>query len=602
MHYNTFSKKKFSDGFSLVEVVVSVAVLTVLVVSVYGAYISIFNVVSTSRAKIEAISLVNEQLEIVRNMPYSDVGISGGIPNGKLTHIQNLVRNSTSYAVTTTVRNYDDPFDGTLGGTPNDLSPADSKVVEIDVTCATCKNFKPMIVTTRVSPKNLETASTNGALFIRVFDANGNPVTEANVHVENHAVNPAITIDDVTNNSGVLQIVDAPPGVNAYEITVTKAGYSTDKTYTATINNPNPTKPHATVVLQQVTQTSFIIDKLSSFSVTSSSDTCAPVPGIDFSLTGAKLIGTLPSVYKYSQNKITDSNGALSLSNLEWDSYTFANIDTAYDLVGISPISPVSLTPNSGQNVLLIVTAKNPKTLLITVKDSVTSLPLSGVSVELVGTTGFDSTKITGQGFLGQTDWSGGGGQATSTDPTKYLSSDGNIENQNPVGDVVLKSIFGDYVPSGTLTSSTFDIGSQVNFQQINWNPVDQPVQTGSPNVRLQIATNNDTVTWNFTGPDGTASTYYTVSNKNISASNNGKQYIRYKIFLDTALSTSTPNISDVSFTFTSLCTPPGQVFFTGLSSDTYTMHLTKTGYISQDVTVPINSSWTSQEIIFVPS
>ncbi|HCH59851.1 MAG TPA: hypothetical protein DEV73_04550 [Candidatus Zambryskibacteria bacterium] len=225
---------------------------------------------------------------------------------------------------------------------------------------------------------------------------------------------------------------------------------------------------------------------------------------------------------------------------------------------------------------------------------------MSDVSVTLTKT-GFSANGITGRGFLGQTDWSLGSGQATSTDLSMYFSSDGNIENQNPVGDVLLKKIFDDYVPSGNLTSSSFDTGATSNFQQINWNPIDQPVSTGNPNVRIQIATNSDGGVWNFTGPDGTASTYYTNADRNIFSGNNGNRYLRYKLYLDSAVTTATPNISDIFFTFTTSCTPPGQISFSGLSSGTYSLHLEKSGYVTQDVSVPVSVSWVSKEIVFVP-
>lgn len=597
-------KKSTKKGFSLVELLVGTAVFLVIVVSVYGAYKSVFNVVYTSRAKIEAVSLINEQLEIVRNLPYSDVGVSGSIPNGTLAHSQTLVRDQYTYDVTTTVRNYDDPFDGTLGGTPNDLSPADSKVVEIEIDCDLCKNFTPMVVTTRVSPKNLETASTNGALFVKVFDANGNPVPDADVHIENNTVSPPIVIDDVTNVNGMLQVVDAPPGVNAYEITVSKPGYSTDKTYASTAGNPNPSKPHATVVLQQVTQVSFVIDQLSTFAVSSVTDSCSPVGSVDFELAGSKVIGTSPDVLKYEENKATDGSGSLTINDIEWDTYSITGIDSTYDLIGVNPILPVNVTPDSSQNIQLIVAPKDPDTLLVTVKDNVTGLPLSGVTVELVGS-GVDTTKVTGQGFFGQTDWSGGSGQATTTSDTgdtEYLASDGNIENSSPAGDIELKNVFGSFVASGVLTSSAFDTGTASNFQQVNWTPSGQPVGTGDPNVRVQIATNNDGGTWDYKGPDGTSGTYYTTASPNINAINNGNRYLRYKIFLDTATTTATPNVSDISFTYTSACTPPGQVSFSGLASGTYTIHLSKTGYASQDIDINVSSGWQSQQVIFIPN
>ena len=245
---------------------------------------------------------------------------------------------------------------------------------------------------------------------------------------------------------------------------------------------------------------------------------------------------------------------------------------------------------------------KNSKTLLITVKDGATSLPLSGVTVELEGSSGYDVTKITGVGFIGQTDWSGGSGQATSTDVTQYLSSDGNIETQDPVGDIELKKFFGDYSTSGTLTSSSFDTGSASNFQSVIWNPTSQPVAVGTPNIRVQIATNNDGGTWDYLGPDGTTGTYYTMSNQNIFSGSSGNRYVRYKVYFDTASTTSTPNLSDISFTFTSNCTPPGQVWFQGLSTGSYTIHLSKTGYASQDINISIDSAWQSQDVTLIPS
>lgn len=595
------SKKNKKNGFSLVELIVGVTVFTIICISVYSAYSSIFDVVYSSRAKLNTVDLINEQLEIARNLPYVDVGIVGGIPNGKIPHIQTLVRGGNNFSVTTTVRNVDDPFDGTLGGVPNDLSPADFKIVEVEVDCPSCKNFETISVTTRVAPKNLETASTNGALFIKVFDANGDPVADADVHVVNTQVTPNIVIDDVTNTAGMLQIVDATPGVNAYNITVSKSGYSTDQTELPNINNPNPSKPPATVTIQQVTQLSFIIDRISTFNVSSVTQTCSPVAGIDFNLKGTKLIGVIPDVLKYNEDKVTNGSGLLTIGSLEWDSYVFSLTDGTYDLIGVSPVSPINLLPSSTQSVQLVVAPKNPRTLLVFVTDGATGLPLSDVDVT-ISKVGFTSvTNSTGQGFINQTDWSSGSGQATSTDLTKYYSSDGNIDDDSPVGDIVLKKLLDDYLPSGILESSSFDVGSPSNFQKIQWNPTDQPVDTGVPNVRLQIATNNDGGVWNFTGPDGTSGTYYTVGNQNINAINNNKQYLRYKIFLDTASTTFTPNISNVSFTFTSLCTPPGQVLFDALPSGTFNLHFSKTGYIDQDVSVDVNSPWQSLGVVMLP-
>lgn len=593
--------KNKNKGFTLVELIVGVSVFLVLIVGVYNAYQSIYGVVSMSRYKIAGIDLANEKFEIIRNLPYSSVGISGGIPNGVLTHIENISRDGQTFTVTTTVRNIDDPFDGTLGGSPNDLSPADSKLAEVEITCQSCKNFKPIILSTRVSPKNLETASTNGALFVRVLDSNGNPVSDANVHIVNNTVSPNITIDDVTNNSGILAIVDAPPSVNSYQITVTKSGYSTDSTASSTVSNPNPTNPHATVVLQQVTTKSFIIDSLSSMNFNSLTSVCSPVSSVSFNLKGSKKIGTSPDIYKYDNNLTTNSSGVLSITNLEWDTYSIELNSSSYELRGINSFLPIQLLPGANQDVNLIVGAKTPNTVLVVVKDGATSLPVSGATVELISGASTISSRVTGKGFLGQTDWSGGSGQATSSNETMYESSDGNLQINSPVGDLKLRSVFGNYQSDGYLTSSAFDTGGSSNFNDIVWTPYDQPTSTGPSSVRFKIATNDDGGDWDFKGPDGTAGTYYDLSDRNINSINDNKRYLKYRVYLHTDDTSFTPNISDVAFTFTSSCSPSGQVYFNGLSNQTYTLRVSKIGYETQDIVFTANTSWQMKEITLLP-
>lgn len=590
-------------GFTLIEVVIGATLFALIGVSVYQGYTTILTLVSASRAKIAATDLINEQLELIRNLPYQDVGVVGGIPSGLIPNIQAINRDGSLFTVTTTIRNIDDPFDGVIGGAPNDLSPADYKLVQIDLACSNCKNFSTMDVSTRVAPKNLETASTNGALFVRAIDANGQPIVNAQVHIENNAISPPVVIDDVTGIDGSLQIVDAPPGNNAYEITVTKSGFTTDKTYATSTGNPTPTKPHATVLLQQVTQISFIIDQVSTVNVSTLTGTCTPVSGISFSMKGTKLLGTDPDVYKYDNTFVTGGSGLSSLPNVEWDTYSLVVNTAGYYLAGVNPLLPVTVLPGATQNINLILTNDTPSHLLVTVKDSATLLPVSGATVTLTKS-GYSNELLTGRGYLQQTDWSGGGGQSDFLDSTKYFSSDGQMDSLNPTGELKLNNIFGVYVPSGELISSTFDTGTTSNFNQISWNPTSQPPAVGTPNVRFYFASslaNNASTTWSFLGPDGTGSTYYDVSNTNINSVHNNDRYFRYKLLFNTASSTFTPIISDVSTTFTSECIPPGQVFFSGLSTGTSTITVNKAGYAQSQIDIDISGNSNQQEIILFP-
>ncbi len=593
-------------GFSLVELIVGSALFAMIAVGVYQAYASLTMLISASRVKVTATDLLNEQFELIRNLPYDKVGIAGGLPVGVLNHIDTYPRDNGTFTITRTIRSIDDPFDGMIGSSPNDLSPADYKLVELEVSCAGCKNFAPISVTTRVSPKNLETASSNGALFVRVFDANGQPVQNADVHIVNSKATTTITIDDVTDNQGMLQIVDAPPGNTAYHIVVSKTGYTSDQTYATSTGNPHPTKPDATVVLQQVTQVSFVIDRVSTIQVSTMTSSCVPVPNVPFTIVGTKLIGTLPDVPKFSQNLTTNGSGEKTISNIDWDTYAMTIGSGSYHLAGVNPLLPFAVLPNAIQNVQLIVTNEDPAHLLVTVKDTATQLPLSGATVTL-SSGSFNRSLVTGRGFLSQTDWSGGSGQSTMVDQTRYASSDGNIATGNPAGEFKLSNIFGVYASSGEIISSTFDTGTTSNFSQISWSPVGQPVQTGASPVRFQFATastSDSGGSWNFLGPDGTNGTYYSSSNTNISSVHSGDRYFRYKGYLQTASTTYSPNVADVAVTVTSACTPPGQVLFTDLSGGTYTLTVDLSGYTQWQgqITIPNDASYLQQEVLLNPS
>ncbi len=588
-------------AFTLVEVLVGSAVFLIIALAAYNAYISLFNLVNLSQYKVMAVALANEQFEIARNMPYSDVGIINGIPSGKIPSSQTLVRGGVTFDVDAIVRNIDLPFDGQIGSTTNDTSPADNKLVQITVSCATCENMKPFTVTGQVAPKNLETLSTNGALFIRVFDANGQPVQGASVYVENVATTTTtIIIEDVTDATGMLRLIDVPPGTQAYRIIVTKDGYSTDRTYPAGgSGNPTPAKPDATVLVQQVTQMSFAIDVLGSLDVSSVTPLCTAVPSFDFSLKGSKLLNSGGAdVLKFSQNLITDAGGELSLPSMEWDTYTVTPTDGSYDLAGLNPLNPVTINPGVAQALQLILIPKDPHSLLVTVRDSSTQLPISGATVELSG--GASGTQVTGKGFINQTDWSGGSGQSVYADETMYAGDNGFVDTDGSPGTIQLSNAFGSYNADGMLESSTFDTGSISNFYSLVWSPTNTSAST-SVAFQIATATTSSPASWNYVGPDGTAATYYTTSDTPIHSVHNGDRYLRYKVYLHTDDSTITPTISDVAFTFTSSCTPPGQVVFSGLSAGSYHVTITKTGYATFDQDVTMGSGWQEVQAVMAP-
>lgn len=594
--YRKFFYVRRNRGLSYIETIISVGIFAAVSLMLYTTYSRVLIVARAAQARVNAIALADEQFEIARNLPFSQVGTVGGIPSGVMQHVQLLTKGGMLFIATTTVRNIDQPFDGTAGGAPNDLSPADSKLVEIDINCISCTRFRPLVLTTWVGPLNLEGSSTNGALFVKVIDAAGLAIQGADVYIDASAT-PTVNISDVTDAGGMLQLIDAPPANQAYHISVSKAGYSSEQTYGAPTTT-NPVKPHATIAAQTVTQLTFAIDRTANLDFSTVLPSCAVVPNVNLHINGAKLIATGPNILKYDKWTKTNASGALSLSGIEWDTYAIAATSSSYELAGVTPLQPVAIAPGATQNIQIVMAPKNPSSVLITVKDTGTGLPVTGATVTLEKG-GVSTVKTTGRGYLSQTDWAGGSGQSLFTASDQYASDDARVDISSVPGQVSLASTVGLYQPNGTLFSSTFDTGSASNFYQFTYQPTAQPVLTGATPVQFQIATGNSTSSWTYLGPDGTAATYYNSTTTDFAAINNGRRYLRYKMRLSTASTLFTPSVSDIQFTFTSACVPPGQVIFQGLTNGTYNITVQRGGNsINDTVTVAANSWQEKQESI----
>ncbi len=433
-----FPKKnhRHQKGFTLIETLVGSVIFVVIALSAYKAFGVLMDAVTISQAKLSATTLANEKFEIIRNLPYTDVGIVAGLPVGKIQRNQTAVRDNYSFDIQTTIRSVDNPFDGTIGGNPSDTSPADYKLIDLDLTCSNCKTLTPLSFTTLVAPHSLETASANGALFIRVFDASGIPIPSVSVHIVNTQTNPDTVIDETTDNAGWIKIVDAPPGINAYNLIATKSGFTTDQTYPIDgAAGATPINPDATVVVQQVTQASLLIDRISSLNVSTVNNTCAALPNINFSITGTKLIGT-PAVLKYpTQNFITNTSGIYEFSNLEWDAYSVLLASSSYDLAGANPLPSFSINPNENINLQMIAVPHINNALLVSVEDS-SGNAIDGASVQLQKSD-FDETKTTNSlpcATPGQVFWNGLANDTytLTVSKTGYQVSVNNSVNMSP--------------------------------------------------------------------------------------------------------------------------------------------------------------------------
>lgn len=253
---------KRQKGFTFIETLVGVFVLMVIMIGLYGAFQLGFKVVAQSKARVTATALANQKIELAWNFPYNQVGTVGGIPAGNIPETEIVVRNNVEYTIKTTIGYIDDQFDGVA---PEDTLPNDYKRVKVKVSWLGFLADQ-IILITDVTPQGLETIEDGGNLLISVFDALGGPIPQANINIINDQVDPLINTNYQTNDQGQYLVVGAPSSTAAYQITITKPDYSTDRTY-GTDEITNPEKPDTTIIENKLTEASFSIDLLSNLTV-----------------------------------------------------------------------------------------------------------------------------------------------------------------------------------------------------------------------------------------------------------------------------------------------------------------------------------------------
>ena len=589
-------------GFSLIESLVAIAIFVLLAGVVYQAFFLTYKDAALNWQNTTISSLARQYMENARNIPYAQIGTIEGNPHGSLpdfTTPNTVTVSSTTYQIYYEVTYIDDPADGTaLLGT--DSAPNDYKQVKLSIKNVTTGQIDNFV--TNIVPSGLENMTAGGALSLSVINALGQPVPDATINITNFAIVPNINLSRISDANGKWVEVGLPDSANSYHVVVTKSGYSTDQTYPITVQNPSPTKGDATIANGQVTQISFAIDQTSNLTFNTLNQTCGPISGVPLEVKGSKIIGT-PNVIKYDNTFTSDSSGQVPLSNIEWDNYTPALTGNTYMIYGSSPIQQINILPNTTQVFNLILGPKTANSLLVIVKDSSTGNPIEGASVELTNANpSVDTTEVTGGSLWSEQYWNGGSGQANWSDTTKYWQDSGGISTTDiPLAIRLLNSGGHTLVNSGYLDSSTFDTGSSsTSYTTLNWQPTSQDP---SATVKFQVATNNDNATWNYIGPDGTSSTYYTTPGGTINSTNNNNEYIRYRAYLSTTDDTKNPTVTSVGINYVAGCFTPGQVFYPGLASGSnYQVVASMAGYSAKTISNLNISGYQVLQILLTPN
>lgn len=258
-----YRRQSYSRGVSLLDAVVGVALMLMVFTGISGVFKLSIELVSNNKARVGALALAQERLEYVHSLGYSSIGTQGGIPSGPLQQIDQTTLNAVQYTRRVLVRYIDDPKDGTGAADTNHIT-ADAKEVKVEVSWTTRGALRTASLVSRISPVGIEQAVPGGTLSLYVVNAQGQAVTGALVDV----VNTSTSVDTqaYSDVDGLVQFIGTPSGTG-YRITVTKNGYSSAQTYTASSTNPSPSPGHLTVVNNQTTSATFAVDATAAFTI-----------------------------------------------------------------------------------------------------------------------------------------------------------------------------------------------------------------------------------------------------------------------------------------------------------------------------------------------
>lgn len=391
------------SGFTLFETLIAVSVLSVFFTAVVFILQNVLENIGQSRVRSTALTLAQEKMELVRNLPYASVGTVGGIPTGTIQPKETVTVNGLPFSVTTSIIFIDDPYDAVA---PSDSINTDYKKVRIEITWGGMYPSRfPLALVSLVAPRDKETISGGGTLSVTVFNSQSQPVPNAQVTIDNTKVTPNIHMTTLSGSDGKVILPGAPPCTACYKISVTKQSYSTDRTYT-TAEVANPIQPDATVIEGNMTQVSFSIDEISSLTVMAYTLTNTPYPYVQFTLRGSKIIGYDVNDNPVPKYTFQTNTGAyiVSIPNLETDIYSL-DLNPGFILAGSNPILPIAVTPKSSVSLSMKIASGITSSLLVTVRNPGNS-PLASASALLTDQSGgqpvLKYTAATGSADFGQ--------------------------------------------------------------------------------------------------------------------------------------------------------------------------------------------------------
>lgn len=261
-----------SGGFTFIEVIIGIFLMSLVFLGIFGMVQLLVRMASDSKNKIAATGVANGEIEKIRNLAYSSVGMGGGYPSGVLVPQKTEVINGKTYTILTEVEYVVDDKDGLAA--PEDECTNDYKRVIVSVLWPDPLSGS-ISVSTDIAPTTLseECAEPGGILSVSVFNSSGQMIDSPSMNVMNPLTGEVLKSATPTSGSHYFSL---PAG--SYRVSASKSGYSSERTFSIT-EIAFPEKPNPTVIDNSVVEQSFKIDKTGSLSI----QTLAPWVVSDFS-------------------------------------------------------------------------------------------------------------------------------------------------------------------------------------------------------------------------------------------------------------------------------------------------------------------------------
>src|ERR1700679_2940759 len=101
------------DGFTLVEMIVGMAVLAIVALSLTGLFTALVNSSVVAKEKAVAATLATNQMEYLKSLPYDSLAIAGGsiFATSPLPGTATQTVNGVKYTIKTNISYVDDAYD-----------------------------------------------------------------------------------------------------------------------------------------------------------------------------------------------------------------------------------------------------------------------------------------------------------------------------------------------------------------------------------------------------------------------------------------------------------------------------------------------------------